>query len=97
MTVDIINKITKTYDHNNKLVKMIDEESNSGEIKYTYITYFTYYLLLTAIDKTVHWIDYDNVRNNSKKPTKYKLTFIGWLLLIFMLFGFSSALLLMLG
>ncbi len=81
MTVDIVNKITKTYDHDNKLVKMVDENlTNLGNI---IESNFYYYFFITIISETI------SKTNESIVNHKVRLTFNGWVLLILILFSLS--------
>ncbi len=85
MTVDIVNKITKTYDHNNKLVKMIDENlTNLGNIREYH---FYYYTFLTITNKTITLTKINN--GESIVNHKIRLNFNGWMLLLLILFSLS--------
>jgi hypothetical protein len=81
MTVDIVNKITKTYDHNNKLVKMIDE--NLTKLGNVFESHFHYYFFITIISEII------SKTNESTVNHKVRLTFNGWVLLILILFSLS--------
>lgn len=82
MTVDIVNKITKTYDHNNKLVKMVDEDiTNLGNVK---ISYFEYYIFFVLTLENLIKAD-----NSVFHRIRIKITLYGWILLIFTLLGLS--------
>ncbi len=77
MTVDIVNKITKTYDHDNKLVKMIDEDlTNLGNISEYH---FYYYTFLTIINETI------SKTNESIVNHKVRLNSNGWMLILILL------------
>ncbi len=88
MTVDIVNKITKTYDHNNKLVKMVDEECSG--LSYITESYFYHYVLYTMIYETITRIEYNgNKSSKSIVNHKIRLNPYGWILLIFTLASLS--------
>lgn len=82
MTLDIVNKITKTYDHDNKLVKMIDEDlTNLGNVN---ISYFEYYIFFVLILENIIKAD-----NSVFHRIRMKITPYGWILLIFILASLS--------
>lgn len=81
MTVDIFHKIIKTYDHNNKLVKMVDEDITFKSIN---ISHFEYYLFFTVINENIVKSD-----NSVFHRSKIKLNPYGWFLLIFTLVSLS--------
>lgn len=85
MTIDIVNKIIKTYDHNNKLVKTVNEDlTNLGNIREYQ---FYYYTFLTITNETIIL-----TKVNDGKPIvnhKIRLNSSGWILLLLILLSLS--------
>jgi len=82
MTVYTVNKITKTYNHNNKLVKMIDEDlTNLGNVNISYFEYYIFFILI--LENLI------KANNSVFHRIRIKITYYGWVVLIFTLAGLS--------
>lgn len=83
MNVDI-NKITKTYDHNNKLIKMIDENlTYLGNVSESHFYYYFFFTIVSETNTTGFYSSKSTVNH------KIKLNFNGWILLVLILFSWS--------
>ena len=74
------NIITKTY-NNGLLQEVINNEIHNYRPKYKYVITYNYHLFWYIISETYLW--YGKEWNTSSKYyNKYRLNFMGWLLLI---------------